>query len=956
VHNLPLRLVLPLCLLPAAAALAQGERPVAVPEEAGTAALDEPIPRDPGLVTGRLENGLRYFIRANDEPANRAELRLVVDAGSILEDDDQRGLAHVVEHMAFNGTENFEKQQIVAFMELIGMRMGSDLNAGTGFDQTMYMLRVPTDNPVPLVTAFQIMADWATGISFEPEEIEQERLVVIEEWRGGQNANSRIQARQMPVILEGSRYAERQPIGTLESLQSFGRDELVRFYEDWYRPDLMAVVAVGDFDVALVEELVHQWFGDLTVPDDAPERVRYDVPDFEGTRISVATDPELPSTTLGLAYRLEEPEGDWTIGRVRRSLVEGLYGNMLTQRLAELTRESDPPFIIGIGARSDSFLNTGPAFVLTALIQGGGIERALQTLVTESERAMRFGFTEAELERTKTQSLRGIQSQYENRDSRPSALFVNQYVNWFLRGVPTPGIEYDTRLAERLLGEIALEEINAVGASWVGDSNRVVLLTAPERGDLAVPGETALLAVLDEAPGSEIEAYADSGETRELLPELPEGSPVVAAGETPDGLTEWELENGVRVILKPTDFDDDVVLLRSFSPGGLSLASDENFVPARTALRIIGNGGLGELDANALRQTMAGKLAAATPFINEFHEGINGQASPRDLETLFQLVYLWFTAPRVDQAAFDVFKAQADLFLSNRDASPATAFNDRFNEIMTQDHPRRRPETLEMLEAADAEKSLAFYRERFADAGDFTFVLVGAVDPDATRPLVERYLGALPSTGREETWRDIGVREPERIIEDTVYRGLEPAGRTRIALGGPFAIEDVDERTLHAATIGVLRSRLSDVLREDLGATYGVNVGGGTSWLPERRHSVVIEFGSDPARVDELVGVVFEEIEALRSGGPTEAEVTEAREALLRQFEVNLEQNPYWAGLITSSRQFGFDAGGDWRREYPASIEALTPERVHDGLRRFVDPESYVRLTLLPESMQPDGP
>ena len=926
--------------------------PVAVPADALTAGLDEPMPRDPAVIVGRLDNGLSFFIRANDEPANRAEVWLAIDVGSVLEDDDQLGLAHVLEHMAFNGTQNFPRKDLVDFLESIGMQVGTDINASTGFDQTVYTLRVPTDSPEPLRTAFAIVEDWIDRIALEAGEVEKERGVVVEEWRGGRDANTRVQTRQIETLLAGSRYAERLPIGTPESLESFDPASLRRFYDDWYRPDLMALIVVGDVDAAAVEADVRARFGALPAQEDARERTRYTVPAYEGTRISVTTDPELPTTTVAVAYRLEDRD-EPTIGGERQTVVESLYAGMFSLRLAELTRQADPPFVSAGGSRTEAFLNTGPAFVLSALVQGDRIHRALETLILESERALRFGFTEAEFARARTQLLRGIERQYEVRGNRTSASFASSYASVFLRGVAAPGIEYEAPLLTRFVNGITLDEVNRVGGEWVRDTNRAVLVMAPEREDLRIPSEDELLVIVDGADDAEIEPYTDSGGALELLPELPEGGTIVAESQRPIGLTEWRLANGVRVILKPTDFDEDVILFRAYSPGGMSLATDEELVPARTALRILANAGLGNLDATQLRQAMTGKVASANPYIEEFYEGLNGSGSPRDLEAMMQLIYLWFTSPRVDDAAFGVFRAQAELILGNRDRNPAMMFEERFNEIMFQEHPRRAAETLEMLAAADAARSLEFYRDRFADAGDFTFTFVGAIDMAAMRPLVEQYLGALPSAGREEVGRDLGIREPRGIVEETLYKGSEPVGRTRIAMSVPIDLPDVEERTQHAATMRVLQSRLRVVLREELGATYGVNVGGGTGWLPEQRAAILIEFRCDPARVDELVDLIFAEIEALKASGPDEAEVADVREALTRQFEVNLEQNQYWLGTVSAGDQYGFDTGEAWREAYPAAIAALSPAIVQDGMRQFVDTANYVRLTLLPESMAP---
>lgn len=928
------------------------ELPVNLPAAALTAGLGETLPLDPGLLTGRLDNGLRYYVYANDQPANRAEIRLVVDVGSMLEDDDQVGLAHVLEHTAFNGTANFSGNELVNYFESIGMRMGSDINATTSYENTIYRLRVPTDTSEPLDTALALVEDWIDGFTLEAAEIEQERGIVIEEWRAGRDAMTRVQNQMLGEILAGSRVAERPPIGTLESLRTFDPEALRRFYDDWYRPDLMAVIVVGDVDAAAVASDIRERFADVPAQPNARERVRHAAPEIQGTHVFVASDPELTSTMVSVAYPLPDND-DWTVGGIRQRFVESLYSSMFTQRLNELSQQENPPFVAAAGSDTDAYLWTSPAFVMLAMVPGGGIPRGLQALVMESQRAVQFGFTEAEFDLARSQALRSIERQYERRDDLTSAALVDKYLNLFLRGIPAPGTEYEVELFRRFINEISLEEVNRVGQRWVSESNRIVLAAAPEEENSTLPGEDELLAIIDSKDEEAIRPLSDSSEELVLLPQLPVGGALVAESELPAGLTEWRLANGVRVILKPTDFDQDVILFRSFSPGGMSLATDEAFVPARTALRIIANGGLGSLDANELRQALTGKVASARPYIDEFSEGLSGSASPRDLETMLQLVYLWFTAPRIDAAAFSVFRAQADLILRNQDRDPGFAFESRFNEMLTQNHPRRRPETLATLEAADPQRSLEFFRERFADAGDSTFVLVGAIDLETTRPLVERYLGALPSIGREETWRDIGVREPRGVVEDTIYQGSEPVARTRIAMSTPIDATSIRERALHTVTLRVLQTSLNDVLRGDLGATYRTDVTGGTSSIPEHRATIVIEFRCDPARVDELVARIVAEMESLQADGPDATEVADAREGLLRGLEVTFEQNIFWIASILASEQYGLADGQTWIDEYPDALAALTPEDVREGMRRFVDTGNYVRLTLLPEDVAP---
>ena len=911
-------------------------------EHARTGALRHPMPVGPGVTVGQLENGLQYYIRENSEPANRAEFSLVVKVGSVVEDEDQLGLAHFLEHMAFNGTENFEKQELIDFMESIGMRMGADLNAGTSFDETRYMLQIPTDSPEVMANTFQILEDWAHGLTLDPEEIDKERGVIIEEWRLRRGAAARIQDEQFPVLLRDSRYAERSPIGTVESLETFEHEALRRFYRDWYRPDLMAVIAVGDFDRAEVEALLIEHFEGISAPENPRERIEYSVPDHDETLFTIATDEELTSTSVAVYHMLALDEQE-TIGGYRQQLVEGLYNGMLNLRLGEIARNPNPPFL-GAGSSKGSLVRSKGAYLLSANVPEDGIERGLEVVFTEAERVARFGFTASELERQKIDVLRGIERAYTDRANRGSASYAAEYSRAFLDDEPIPGIEYEFELYKRFIPE-----------------NRVVVVTGPEKEDLDMPSEEALLAVLTGVADMEITAYEETVIDQPLLAEIPEGSTVVGTREFAEDIVEWELGNGVRVALKPTDFREDQVLFQGFSPGGTSLASDEEWIPASSATVLLQGGGLGPFNTTDLRRVLTGKVASARPFISSFEEGVTGSGSPQDLETMFQLIYMTFTAPRADPEYFEVFNTRNRTSLQNRDASPAVAFNDAINRIMTQDALRSRPVTVETLDHTDLGGSLAFYQDRFEDASDFTFIFVGNIDLDVMRPLVERYLGGLPSTNRVETWRDLGERPPRGVIEEIVRKGLEPQSQTRLFFTGSIDYGDRSQRLGIAVMTSVLETRLREVLREELGGTYSVSVGSSFSWRPAGQYRLSISFGSDPERADELLAAVYEEIDRLKSSPPDEAEVNDVLEAQRRAWETNQESNSWWLSVLDGRYRYLLDQSdgrypsGDVLLEtlptYGADLDALTPPRIQELARRYFAQDNRVRVTLLPEQL-----
>ena len=928
-------------------------------EHARTGALRDPMPVGPGVTVGQLENGLQYYIRENSEPANRAEFSLVVKVGSVVEDEDQLGLAHFLEHMAFNGTENFEKQELIDFMESIGMRMGADLNAGTSFDETRYMLQIPTDSPEVMANTFQILEDWAHGLTLDPEEIDKERGVIIEEWRLRRGAAARIQDEQFPVLLRDSRYAERSPIGTVESLETFEHEALRRFYRDWYRPDLMAVIAVGDFDRAEVEALLIEHFEGISAPENPRERVEYSVPDHDETLFTIATDEELTSTSVAVYHMLALDEQE-TIGGYRQQLVEGLYNGMLNLRLGEIARNPNPPFL-GAGSSKGSLGRSKGAYLLSANVPEDGIERGLEVVFTEAERVARFGFTASELERQKIDVLRGIERAYTDRANRGSASYAAEYSRAFLDDEPIPGIEYEFELYKRFIPEITLTEVNQIGSEWIRPQNRVVVVTGPEKEDLDMPSEEALLAVLTGVADMEITAYEETVIDQPLLAEIPEGSTVVGTREFAEDIVEWELGNGVRVALKPTDFREDQVLFQGFSPGGTSLASDEEWIPASSATVLLQGGGLGPFNTTDLRRVLTGKVASARPFISSFEEGVTGSGSPQDLETMFQLIYMTFTAPRADPEYFEVFNTRNRTSLQNRDASPAVAFNDAINRIMTQDALRSRPVTVETLDHTDLGGSLAFYQDRFEDASDFTFIFVGNIDLDVMRPLVERYLGGLPSTNRVETWRDLGERPPRGVIEEIVRKGLEPQSQTRLFFTGSIDYGDRSQRLGIAVMTSVLETRLREVLREELGGTYSVSVGSSFSWRPAGQYRLSISFGSDPERADELLAAVYEEIDRLKSSPPDEAEVNDVLEAQRRAWETNQESNSWWLSVLDGRYRYLLDQSdgrypsGDVLLEtlptYGAALDALTPLRIQELARRYFDQDNRVRVTLLPEQL-----
>ena len=906
--------------------------------------LESPLPVDPNVTIGELDNGVKYIIRQNSRPENRAELRLVVDVGSVLEDDSQLGLAHFVEHMAFNGTEHFEKQELVDYLESIGMEFGPSINAYTSFDETVYMLsQVPTDEPETLATAFQILEDWSHLLSFEPEEIDKERGVVIEEWRSRRGAAARIQDLQFPIMFTGSRYAERLPIGTVENLQSFPHEVLIRFYDTWYRPDLMSVIAVGDFDPAQIEQLIQTHFDRLPTPATPLERPYFDVPDHAETYYAIAADPEASGSSVGVLSMRDPPEIT-TVGGYRESLVEALVSGMMNNRLRDLTQQADPPFVAAFSG-AGGFVRTKSAFQLLALVPEDGHERGLEALFIEAERAARHGFTEGELGREKLDLVRGLEQTYNDRENQQSRRFASEYINYFLQGDAIPGIEFEYMAAQALMATIDLDLVNQAARANLDQSNRVVLADAIEKPGLDTPTRAGFERVLDDVTSADIEPYVDTTLDEPLVPEQPTPGAVIAESMIDElNMTVWTLSNGVTVWLKPTDFKEDEIAMRATSPGGWSNSSLEDHQSAAMAAGLVQQGGVGAFSTIDLQKALAGKAVRVSPSIGENTERMSGSASPQDLETMLQLVWLYFTAPREDETAYQAFQAQFRAMLENRGASPMAAFADTFSVTMAQGHPRSRPISVAVLDEIDLGTAVDFYEDRFADASDFTFVFVGAIDLDVMRPLAEQYLGSLPTVERNDGPVDLDIDPPDGHIEKTVRAGVEPQSQTRIAFTGPFDYT-AQNRVAIRVMAEALQLRLMERMREDLGGTYSVGVNASYQRIPEGRYTLSIQFGSDPERAEELRGVVFEELRGLQADGPSQEDVEKVVEAEKLSLEANLQLNPYWAVQLMYSRE----ADQDPRFLLDGTrYDNVSRESIQQDAQLYLNEEQVVIVVLLP--------
>lgn len=921
---------------------------------AGNAAdPDAPLGVDPQVVTGRLENGLTYTIRENHKPENRVELRLVVKAGSIEEEDDQQGLAHFLEHMAFNGTEHFESNELISYLESIGARFGADINAYTSFDETVYMLEIPTDREGLVEKGMLVLSDWARGITLDPEEVEKERGVVLEEWRLGQGAQERLRRVHWPVLLEGSRYAERLPIGKPEVIETAPPSRLRDFYDKWYRPDLMRVVAVGAVDAGELEGLIREYFDKIPAVQNPAPLPHYTVPPHSDIRYSVAADPEMPYTQLSINFKRDErPEG--TVEAYRQNLVEGLVSSMMNSRLAEISQEPDAPFRFAAVGEGSPFrsLRMYRGFAVT---QDEKLDDALRALWTEIRRAQVHGFEASEVDRAKQEFLAGMERAYNERDKTESATYASEYIRNFLDNEPIPGIEAEYALSQELMDGITLADIGTSTEEMFRTENVVIQASQPEKEGLEPASPDTLKEITGEMLALSPPAYVDETASGELVSNLPPPGKVVSRRtEEALGLTILTLSNGIEVAMKPTDFKDDQIVFETRVPGGTSRADDQDFPSASVALSLVGIAGLGDFTPTELDKKLSGKLVGVSPYADTFLQGFRGSSTPKDLETMFQLLYLYFTAPNQRPEAFDVLMDRMRLFITNREASPEARYSDVVTEVNLCDHPRFQPPSLAKLDEIDRDTAMKFYRELMSRPSDYHFYFVGALDPKVLEDLAVRYLGALPgpAEGPAPGYRDIGLEFPKGITRKTVYAGTEPKSQTRITWPALTGLDEMEMFYLRKAN-DILEVRLRDVLREELGGTYSVGVGY-TAWMPYPDYGTTsVGFGSAPDRAEALTETVLSEVAKFKAEGPTEEEVAKIREQEHRALETGLEQNGYWLGSLATLDMLGWDLNRILERG--KRVDSLTPEVLHEVLGRYYPDDNYTVITLEPEGSEDGG-
>jgi len=906
------------------------------------------LPVDDRVVMGELPNGLKYYIQKNAKPENRAELRLVVAAGSMQEDDDQLGLAHFVEHMAFNGSANFEKNELVDYLESVGAKFGPDLNAYTSFDETVYMLQIRTDEEEQMKKGLLVLEDWAGAVTFEDEEIDKERGVVESEWRTRLSPDQRMQQEFFPIMYKDSRYAKRLPIGEPEIINNASYETVKRFYKDWYRPDLMAVVAVGDFDIPQIEAEIKSRFSKLTNPATPRERKKYSVPDHPETLVSICSDKEASFTNIRMIYKHDNAPMK-TPQDFRRQMAYNLYNGMLNMRLNELVQSPDPPFTYAYAGYGGDVGDLA-TYYSYAFTKEGGAQRGLEAIATENERVLRHGFNESELERAKLSALKNAERGVKEMDKTESNRLVNRYVYHFLKNNPILSPPQLLELYQKYIPTIPLEEINGLAKNWITDENRVIVITGPEKEEVPLPTEVEVLGIVDNISQKDIAAYVDNVSEDPLLAK--ELSPIAIESEEKIEVidaTEIRLANGVRVILKTTDFKNDEIIMKSYSPGGTSLYSDEDYFSASNASSIINQSGVGTFDLPQLQKKLTGKKVGVGPSIGSMYEHMNGSCSPEDLQTLFELTYLYFTAPRKDPKVLQSFLVKQKSILKNLLANPQYYFMDQASKIKFGDLPRTRIPTEEDLDKIDLDKIMEIYKDRFADASDFTFFFVGNFDIEAMKPYLATYLGNLPTTGRTENWKDLNIDLIPGNITKSLTKGEAPKAVIDITYHGDYEGKTFEDRRKFYMMVDLLRIKMRESMREDKGGVYGVRVGGSLSKYPDPTYSINISFNSEPEKAEELIKTAMNDIEKVRKEGAEEKDLNKVKETMIQDRTKSLKQNGWWMNILYSTYQQDYQSFKYADLDtYQKTINSIQPADIQQSVQQFFNDKNRIEIVMKP--------
>lgn len=908
--------------------------------------FNTPVPTDKNYRVGILENGMHYYIRKNVTEKERADFYIAQNVGAILEEDPQNGLAHFLEHMAFNGTQNFPDKKIIEYFESIGVKFGRNINAFTSLDETVYNLGdVPTNRASIVDSALLVLHDWSGFITLKGEEIDAERGVIREEWRTGRGADRRMYKELLPTIYKGSQYGKRDVIGDIDVINNFDHQVIKDFYHKWYRPDLQAIVIVGDIDVDKIEAKIKTLFADIPKRVNPAPRPFYEVSDNVAPIVGFAVDAEARNTRVNISYmRPATPIAEKNVGYYRNGLIKKLVSTMMGARLNELTQKPNPPFVYA-GSNIGSLVRTKDQYMSIAIAKNGQSLDGLGALVRENERMKKFGFTASELGRAKSDFLSRLESQFKEKDKEKNQKYVWECVNQFLEGEPMPGIEFDYMFASGMLPTITIDELNAFAKTLVTDNNMVISITGPKKDDVKMPTEQEVLASIAAVKAEPIEAYVDQVSNKPLVEKVPTPGAIVKTVEDKIfGTTEFTLSNGVKVVVKKTDFKADEIVMEAFSKGGLSLVSTADLPSATLACDLVNAAGVGEFGSVELEKMLAGKVVQVRPTIGNTSEGFSGSAAPKDFETMLQLVYLYATQPKIDEASYASFMDRMKAYFANVSADPRSAFRDSISATTYGHNPRVMPMNVDFLNKVDYAKAMKIYKDRFADASDFVFVFTGNINMDESKKLIETYLGGLPSIQRKEVAKDNGVYPVKGKVTNYFTKTLNtPKTSAYITYTGKadYTLENI---LAMDAIESILSNRYLETIREKEGGSYGVGVRGSVSDFPKPSFSILMSFDTDPAKKDKLIGIIHEEVKSLMTNGPTEVTLAKAKEHFIKSFETSVRENEYWTNVIRTKYENNLDE----YTNYLKVVNGLSVAKVKEVANKMFGQKNFVEVVMSP--------
>lgn len=911
----------------------------------------EKLPVDPQVRFGKLDNGLTYYIRHNAYPEKRADFYIAQKVGSMQEEDNQAGLAHFLEHMAFNGTKNYPgKKTMLNYLESIGVKFGANVNAYTSFDETVYNLNdVPVVRDAIIDSCLLVLHDWSGFIALKDEQIDEERLVIKEEWRTRSGAQYRIWDKQLPVIFEGSKYADRMPIGKMEIVENFPYQVLRDYYHTWYRPDLQGIIIVGDINVDEVEAKIKKMWSDISQAVNPAERVYYPVPDNDNPIVSVITDPEAVRTqvTLYIKHDIVPAELKQTQDGLVISIVKSLASGMLSDRLNEITQKADAPFAASYAYDGEFFVSkTKDAWTTIALSKEGKIDETLASLVRENERISRFGFTEAEVERAKANLLEQYENMYNNRNKELNNRYVQEYVRSFSDDEGIPGIEYEYDFVKKFAPFINAQAINAVAKQLIGNKNIVITVTGPEKDGITYPTEAELLNVFKTVEAENIAPYEETVSNEPLVSELPKaGSVVKTEKDEALGTTIWTLSNGMKVVIKNTDFKDDEIIMSAQAYGGTSVIADADIYNASMASMVPSVGGIGNFSSTDLKKVLAGKSASVSNNISTYTQGFSGSSNIKDLETLLQLTYLYFTAPRKDEGAYsnimDLIKNQ----LKNLTSEPSFIMNINRTKAMYGDNPRMQVMMLEDAEKLNYDRIVEIYKEIYANPGSFVFSFVGTVDEDALKPLVEQYLASLPSGNTDAKYKDVDTNIRKGKFENIFEQEMKTPKTSAFELySGTLAYEQKNQIALSALK-QILDIVYVRTVREEAGGTYGVGTRASMGRIPEGQTSLQMFFDTDPERVATITPIISREVNKIAENGPEDADFLKVKEYMVKKFQEDEKQNGYWLGILGAKYFYGEDNHSN----YLSLVNALTKDDIKALTKQLVSQGNHIEVIMNPK-------